>query len=296
VRTKLADCLYKRANFREVSELLKNIPEDSLSHEAFRELAYSYQKQGDIDSYLYWAECLVAHYPMDGEMVAGLTFGLAQKNQAWKGVGYATKYLESDSTNILVNRALGDAYFLDRQFDKAAEMYDRLLQQGDSTFNTLYSAGMCYSRLDSLDLACQDLLSALFLSQMQHAGCAYRLGVVCVDIKHFDEGLRYLNLATQLMQPDSAAMKAITLSSGEAYYLTGNYERAIEAWKAHLEYNPESIATYYNLASASYYHQPDSKEVKAYLEQFLSLARKEENPTPQLTEMVKKAEELLCHK
>ena len=41
-RTKLADCYYKRANYRQAAELLKNIPEDSLSHEAFRQLAFSY--------------------------------------------------------------------------------------------------------------------------------------------------------------------------------------------------------------------------------------------------------------
>ena len=45
VRMKLADCHYKRANYRQVTELLKNIQEDSLSHEAFRQLAFSYQKQ-----------------------------------------------------------------------------------------------------------------------------------------------------------------------------------------------------------------------------------------------------------
>ena len=49
VRVKLADCHYKRANYRQAAELLKNIPEDSLSHEAFRQLAFSYQKQGDND-------------------------------------------------------------------------------------------------------------------------------------------------------------------------------------------------------------------------------------------------------
>ena len=52
---------------------LKLVPEDSLSHDAFRQLCFSYQKQGDTDSYIYWTEQLVNHYPMDGEMVAGLT-------------------------------------------------------------------------------------------------------------------------------------------------------------------------------------------------------------------------------
>ena len=67
VRLKLADCHYKRANYHQTAELLKNVPEDSLSHEAFRQLALSYHKQGDLDSYIYWGTQLVKRYPMDGE-------------------------------------------------------------------------------------------------------------------------------------------------------------------------------------------------------------------------------------
>jgi tetratricopeptide (TPR) repeat protein len=293
ISAKLADCYYKRGNYFQCSELLKNTPEDSLSHESFRQLAYSYQNQGDNGSYVYWTGRLVEHFPMDGEMVAGLTLGLSRDNQAWKGIECGLKYYLKDSTNILVNRAIADAYFMDRQFDKAVNMYERLLQQGDSTFNTLYSAGLSYSMIKDLDRAYPYLRDALFLSQMQHANCAWRLGVVCVDTKRFEEGLGYLDLANQLLLPDTTTMKAITLSKGEAYYLTEHYDKAVESWKKHLAYNPSSIATYYNIASAYYYFLPDGQEAKKYLEKFLALARKEEKTTQQLTEMIEKAEMLL---
>lgn len=293
VRMKLADCYYKRANYRQTADLLKIVPKKDLSHEAFRQLCYSYQKQGDNDSFVYWTSGLVGKYPMDGEMVAGLTVALAKEDQAWKGIEYGEDYFKEDSTNILINRALGDAYFMDRKFDKAAAMYERLLQQGDSTFNTLYSAGMCYTRIDSLNRAYRCLLPAFYLSGMQHAGCTYRLGVVCNDLGSYDEGLAYLDLATKLMQPDTIIMKAITLSQGEGYYLTKQYDKAIASWKRHLDYNPTSIATYYNIASAYYYFLPDGQQAKSYLEKFLQIARKEEKPNAQLKEMMEKAEGLL---
>ena len=72
VRLKLADCHYQRADYRQTAELLKNMPEDSLTHDAFRELVLSYQKQGDTDSYIYWASQLLGRFPMDAEIVAGL--------------------------------------------------------------------------------------------------------------------------------------------------------------------------------------------------------------------------------
>ena len=275
------------------ADLLKTIPEDSLSHESFRQLAFSYQKQGDNDSFIYWAQQLVARFPMDGEVVAGLTNGYTKANQPEKGVICGLKYSLKDSTNILVNRALGDAWFVSRNFTAAGLMYERLMEQGDSIFNTIYSAGMCYSQIQDLNRAYKYLQLALVKSGMQHFGCAYRLGIVCNDLHSYDEGLGYLDLALEIQKPDTAVMKAITLSQGEAYYLTKQYAKAVEAWKRHLEYNPGSVATYYNIASAYYYFLDDSQQSKAYLERFLQVARKEENPTQQLKDMIEKSEKLL---
>lgn len=292
-RIKLADCHYKRANYHQTAELLKNVPEDSLSHEAFRQLALSYHKQGDLDSYIYWGTQLVERYPMDGEIVAGLTLALAQKNQPEKGLTYGLNYSLKDLNNIMVNRAIADAYFLKRDFIAASIWYEQLMEQGDSTFNTIYSAGMCFAQNQDLNRAYKYLQLAMMKSGMQHFGCAYRLGIVCNDLHSYDEGLGYLDLALEIQKPDTAVMKAITLSQGEAYYLTKQYDKAVEAWKRHLEYNPSSIATYYNIASAYYYFLDDNQQSKAYLERFLQVARKEENPTLQLKDMIEKSEKLL---
>ena len=293
VRLKLADCHYKRANYHQTAELLKNVPEDSLSHEAFRQLALSYHKQGDLDSYIYWGTQLVKRYPMDGEIVASLTLAYAQKNQPEIGLKYGMNYSLKDMNNIMVNRAIADAMFLKRDFTAASIWYQGLMEQGDSTFNTIYSAGMCYSQIQDLNQAYKYLQLALIKSGMQHFGCAYRLGIVCNDLHSYDEGLSYLDLALEIQKPDTAVMKAITLSQGEAYYLTKQFDKAVEAWKRHLEYNPSSVATYYNIASAYYYFLEDNLQSKAYLEKFLQVARKEEKPTQQLKDMIEKSEKLL---
>ena len=292
-RIKLADCHYKRANYHQSAELLKNVPEDSLSHEAFRQLALSYHKQGDLDSYIYWGTQLVKRYPMDGEVVANLTLAYAQKNQPEIGLKYGLNYSLKDMHNILVNRAIADAMFLKRDFTAAAIWYQGLMEQGDSTFNTIYSAGMCYSQIQDLNRAYKYLQLAMIKSGMQHFGCAYRLGIVCNDLHSYDEGLSYLDLALEIQKPDTAIMKAITLSQGEAYYLTKQYAQAVEAWKHHLDYNPSSVATYYNIANAYYYFLNDQQQSRAYLEKFLQLARNEERPTPQLKDMIEKAETFL---
>ena len=291
VRTKLADCYYKRGNYRETADLLKLVPEDSLSHDAFRQLCFSYQKQGDNDSFVFWASQLTYYYPMDGEVVANLILANIKAQQPQGGIFHGLRYSQRDSTNILVNRALADAWFMNRDFTAAGKLYDRLLEQGDSTFNTLYSAGMCYSQIEDLERAYHYLQLAFLMSGMQHYGCAYRLGVVCIDTKRYPEGLGYLDLAKQLMQPDTTIMKAITLSQGEGYYMTERYQEAVTAWKEHLAYNPTSIATYYNIANAYAYLLKDGEQAESYYRQFLDLARKEEKPTEKLQQMIKSAED-----
>ena len=86
VQMKLADCYYKRGNYRETADLLKLVPEDSLSHEAFRQLCFSYQKQGDNDSFIYWASQLNYRYPMDGEVVANLILANIKAQQPQGGI------------------------------------------------------------------------------------------------------------------------------------------------------------------------------------------------------------------
>ena len=293
VQMKLADCYYKRGNYRETADLLKLVPEDSLSHDAFRQLCFSYQKQGDNDSFIYWASQLTYYYPMDGEVVANLILAHIKAQQPQNGIIHGLQYSQRDSTNILVNRALADAWFTNRDFTAAAKLYNRLLEQGDSTFNTLYSAGMCYSQIEDFERAYHYLQLAFLISGMQHYGCAYRLGVVCIDTKRYPEGLGYLNLAKQLMQPDTTIMKAITLSQGEGYYLTEHYQEAVTAWKEHLAYNPTSIATYYNIANTYAYLLKDGKQAESYYRQFLDLARKEEKSTDKLKQMIKDAEDMI---
>ena len=75
--------------------------------------------------------------------------------------------------------------------------------------------------------------------------------------------------------------------------MTKQYKKAVETWKRHLDYNPTSIATYYNIVNAYYYYLKDDQQAKRYLERFLQLARKEPNPNAQLKEMIEKAEIIL---
>ncbi|MBP3229955.1 MAG: hypothetical protein J6M40_04355 [Prevotella sp.] len=70
-------------------------------------------------------------------------------------------------------------------------------------------------------------------------------------------------------------MRQLTLSLAEAYYESEHYQEAIDIWKMHLDYNPNSMATLFNLGQTYGMMLADQENEKKYYEQFLQLAEKE---------------------
>ena len=274
-RLALANCVYKRMDYRRCVKLLSSLNDHSQTHESLRQLVFSSQKLADNDALVYWGRMLNARFPMDGEVVARLATAYAQTEQPQNGAKCAEEYFRKDTSNIEVNRALADCYFLCQDYPKAADIYDRLLSLGDSTFNTLYSSGMCYSQMDSLELAHQRLSQAAEMNEYRHYGCVQRLGTICNELKRYDEGVKHLSRALDLILPDTVYMRQLTLSLAEAYYESEHYQEAIDIWKMHLDYNPNSMATLFNLGQTYGMMLADQENEKKYYEQFLQLAEKE---------------------
>ena len=94
-------------------------------------------------------------------------------------------------------------------------------------------------------------------------------------MKRYDEGVTHLSRALNLILPDTVNMRQLTLSLAEAYYESEHYQEAIDIWKMHLDYNPNSMATLFNLGQTYGMMLADQENEKKYYEQFLQLAEKE---------------------
>ena len=210
--------------------------------------------------------------------------------------------------HTLVQKA--DSLFFRGEYAKSSAMFDKAFQTGvNIDGKDLYNAACAAALAGDTDVAFRRLYARMekepdwysknfkddedLISLHGDARWQAFSDSMTVRQKRYSEGLRYLGIAKELMKPDPTIMKAITLSEGEGYYLSQHYEEAVAAWKEHLTWNSTSIATYFNLANVYAYLLKDSEQAKAYYRQFLDLARKEENPNAQLTEMMQKAEEML---
>lgn len=260
-RQKLANCLYQRCDYKQCVSLLSDIPVASMTHDAMRQLFFSYGYLKNDNQLVTSGLRLLKRFPMDAEVLARLCTVLCDQDKAGEAVVHARVYCQRDSTNLLINRTLANALYLDRQFRPAAEQYQKLLAVGDTTYLSLYSLGMAYDYLGDKQQAYNYLLRANNFSKPQRAGCLYRLGMICVELKRYDEGLRYLFNAEDKLLPDKTVMKLIYDHKAKAYYGTEKYVWAIEEWKKARQYDGTSLAYVYNIAAANaaFYEQLKAK-------------------------------------
>lgn len=260
-RQKLANCLYQRCDYKKCISLLADIPAASMTHDALRQLFFSYGYLKENKQLVTCGQNLLKRFPMDAEVLARLCTVLCDQDKAGEAVILARDYCQRDSTNLLINRTLANALYLDRQFRPAVKQYQKLLAVGDTTYLALYSMGMAYDYLGDKQQAYNYLLRANNFSKPQRAGCLYRLGMICVELKRYDEGLRYLFNAEDKLLPDKTIMKLIHDSRGKAYYGTEKYVFAIEEWKKARQYDGTSLAYIYNIAAANvaFYEQMKAK-------------------------------------
>lgn len=247
-RQKLANCLYQRCDYRQCITLLADIPADSMTHDAMRQLFFSYSYLKENKQLLNSGLQLLQRFPMDAEVLARLCTVLCDQDKAGDAVTFARDYYHRDSTNLLINRTLANCLYLDRQFRPAAEQYQKLLAAGDTTFLALYSMGMAYDYMNDKQQAYEYLLRANNFSKPKKPGCLYRLGMISVELKHYEEGLDYLYNAYYMLQPDKTVMKLIHDYLAKAYYGMEKYEFAYEEWKKARECDGTSLSYLYNIA------------------------------------------------
>ena len=296
VKSKLATCYFLRADYRRCVALLEQLPDSVLSHDALRQLFYSYKALDDkTTKQRRWGERLLARFPMDSEVVADMALAYNLFDEPEQALALTQRYEAEDASNILVKRQKADAQFFLKQYPEATETYEQLLALGDSTFAAHYSLGMCYEQLAEAD-------STLLLKAVEHYGQAvhlndsakawplYHLGAALVKLQRNAEGIHILLMALQRMQPDDAAMFNLHSALADGYYQNEEYYSAIWDWKNCLKYNPQSLASLYNIAQTYELIEEDGvKAEQAYIE-FLLKAESADRTTPALEEWKRHAE------
>ena len=246
LQMKIADCYYCRYQLKECVMILVKIKEDSLCHDAFKELYYAYGAMEKPTTQEIYGYALIRRFPMDSRILANLMHLIIDNDKYGTrqilAVEFGENYYKQDSDNVEDNRALAQAYFFSQKYDKSLNIYQRLLQENDTTFSGLYYTGLCYEYLHNLDSAKVYLQKAVNLSPKNPVGM-YRLGMVESQLHQNLEAISHLETAAQLYQPSPTLMRLIYKNLGQSEAELGNKLKALEAWKKALTYEPDEDIT-----------------------------------------------------
>lgn len=235
-----------RGYFNKSLNDLRQIPADSLTVEDMRLFYDDFAKLGQNDSLAYWGDEILKRNPYDVSLIADYTLRL---NKGWKGemgrmnfpkkvIDICKKYCERDSTHILINRQLAEAYYNIGNYDVALKELKKLEAIGDTCFGTLYTLGLTYQRMGDNSTA-YDYLYRAYLKNDQHAYCLFLLGIVSNKVGLGAEALAYLDEAKKLLMPDGRTLFRLHKELAEAFKLKGEADFRLEELQECMRYAEE---------------------------------------------------------
>ena len=237
IRMKLASCHYLRTAYKQCADMLKTTPEDSLTHDALREMYYAQGAMQQTTLQTYWGMTLIEKFPMDGHIVADLmkVFLNQEDSNPNMAVLYGERYCKVDSDNVEVNHTLGEAYFLNRKYEQCIAIYNKVMAAGDTTYNALYYTAGAYEYLEKFDSAALYFAKAVERNPKMAVG-NYRLGVVENQLGHYDAAIEHLRTAATLYEPNKTIMFVIYKNMGDAKNSLKQFKEAYLYWGYALAY------------------------------------------------------------
>ena len=184
-------------------------------------------------------------------------------------------YRSIDSTNILVNRVNAQAYCLNRDYPKAIERYERLLQEKDSTFQTCFYAGISYYALEDFYPA-HDLLERALVEDQMNINALYYLGRACSKTSWKKEGVAYLETAINIAMPNDSVMSRLYVGLVDCYKMANQYTDQIKALLTQYEkYDSQKHKLLYDVAFVYYYYLKNVPKAEQYLTAYLKTRPKD---------------------
>ena len=235
-----------RGYFARSLDCLRLIPADSLSTEDMR-LGYdNFAQLGQNDSLACWADEILKRNPYDAPLIADYTHRL---NTGWQGdmgrktfprkvIDICKKYCERDSTHILINRQLAEAYYNIGNYDLALPALKKLEAIGDTCFGTLYTLGLTYQRMGDNSTA-YDYLYRAYDKNDHHPYCLFMLGIVSNRVGLGAEALSYLDEAKKLLMPDRQTLFRLHKELAEAFKLKSEPDFRLEELQECMRYAEE---------------------------------------------------------
>ncbi len=262
---KLAQTNFRRGQFNQCLALTDTLLADTLTYQPLKLRYNCLQKMGADDSLrIECARQILAVNPMDAAVVTDIATFFNGNQQADSAMAYCNLYRRIDSTNQLVNKQLGRALFIKKDYYPALDLFLDAYRNGDQTPALLFYIGRTYECCSIPERAHEFMQMAAEGSNFASLPIVKALARVSAsNYKFRDEVLDYTQTAFELCQADSASMAEVYRYRAQFYsvysfdYRNDSVKLAIcmknriKMLKKSLEYEPSievqhDIATTYN--------------------------------------------------
>ena len=226
-----------RGYFNKSLEALRQLPNDSLTVGDMRLRYDNFASLANLDSLFFWGDQILRRDPYNISLILDYTPRLNKGKASDLGrkmsypekvISICEKYRERDSTHILVNRQLAEAYYNIGNYDLALPVLKQLEAVGDTCFGTLYTLGLTYQRMGDDSTAYDYLSRASAISNDTNPYCLFTLGIVCNRIGFGAEALSYLEMAKERMMPDRRTLFRLHQELADAFKQKGEYDFRLE--------------------------------------------------------------------
>lgn len=214
-------------------------------------------------------------YPNDYLSAAKLGNIYVAGHQYEDAINITEKYRSIDSTNVLVNRINAQAYCLNKDYPKAIERYEQLLQEKDSSFQTCFYAGISYYALEDFYPA-HDLLEKALKNDNTNINVLYYLGRACSKTSWKEDGVTYLETAVNLAIPSDSVMSRLYVGLADCYKMAFQYtDQANTLLTQYEKYDRQKHKLLYDAAFVYYYYLKDASKAERYLMAYLKTRPKD---------------------
>jgi len=187
------------------------------------------------------------------------------KANAAKLIRDASRKLKQNPHDAAAMTTLADYYYGERNFEKAAPLYDSLidlvkLHHSPNEFQVALRQGICAIKLDKIQEAFKGLSDAYKFNPNDYE-VNYNLGMACYKSNMFDKAVPCLRKAV-MARPDTSEPYG---PLGACLYKTGKFSESIKFLKKFLDEHPGDKETLFNLADAMYQSGHGDKAMKVFL-------------------------------
>ncbi len=286
---KLAQTNFRRGQFNQCLALTDTLLADTLTYQPLKLRYNCLQKMSADDSLrIECARQIIGINPLDAAVITDIATYFNGNQQADSAIAYCNLYRTIDSTNQLVNKQLGRALFIKKDYYPALDLFLDAFRNGDQNPALLFYIGRTYECCSIPERAHEYLLMAAEGSYFTSLPVVKALARVSASsVKYRDEVLDYTQIAFDLCQADSASMAEIYRYRAKFY---GSYhhdyrkdsakwaicqKNSIKMLKKSLEYEP-SIEAQFEIAT-TYNSLNDLEQEKLWLEKVAAWPRSKSN-------------------